>query len=452
TATLSVNGKEVDLAGALLREPRFDLVLDLDDPPWLPHETPPLGYYAPRGEPAALERAYRELPELVGGFEKPKFFNYDPDICAHGASGQQGCRRCIDACPTGAIASAGETVEVDPYLCQGAGSCAMACPSGAMTYAYPTVSDALATVRKALRAYTDGGGETPRVAFYDAGGAERLAAVADRVPECVVAFEVEEIGAVGMDIWLAALAYGARQVLLITHEDVPASVSRELDAQREHARAILAGLGYDGERVARVAPEALAAEPPPSGAPPPPATFAAFDEKRTTLRLAIDHLRAHAPAPRATAPLPEGAPYGEVLVDRDACTLCMACVSVCPVKALADGDERPQLLFVEENCVQCGLCQAACPEDAVRLSPRMAYDRELASRMRVLNEEEPFNCVRCGKPFATQSMMARMTERLAGHWMFESEDAMRRLKMCQDCRVRDMYEHEGLIDVHGKPR
>ena len=42
----------------------------------------------------------------------------------------------MDACPTQAIVSAGDRIEVDPYLCQGGGSCASACPTGAIVAPY----------------------------------------------------------------------------------------------------------------------------------------------------------------------------------------------------------------------------------------------------------------------------------------------------------------------------
>ena len=68
------------------------------------------------------------LPQMRGQFEKPKYFNYNPEICAHGRSGKRGCtvhRRM----PGEAIVSIGETVAVNPYLCQG-GGCATVCPAG----------------------------------------------------------------------------------------------------------------------------------------------------------------------------------------------------------------------------------------------------------------------------------------------------------------------------------
>ena len=59
--------------------------------------------------------------------------------------------------------------------------------------------------------------------------------------------------------------------------------------------------------------------------------------------------------------------------------------------------------------------------------------------MRRLHEEEPFECVACGKPFATRSVVERMVERLSSHRMFQGE-ALERLRMCEDCRVKDMFQ------------
>ncbi|MCP6275009.1 4Fe-4S binding protein, partial [Klebsiella pneumoniae] len=66
-----------------------------------------------------------------------------------------------------------------------------------------------------------------------------------------------------------------------------------------------------------------------------------------------------------------GAPYGAVLVDREACTLCMSCAGLCPTGALLDNPDSPELSFREEACIQCGLCANVCPEDAIRLEPRL---------------------------------------------------------------------------------
>jgi ferredoxin len=433
-----------------LASPRthFDLVLDLTDPPFVRHELRPFGYYAPGGDPNALRVALAEMPEMIGEFEKPRFFRYDPAICAHSKSGQTGCTRCLDACPAGAIVSLIEEVAVDPYLCQGAGLCATVCPTGAMTYVYPTLPDQLRRLAALLKAYRAEGGDHPFLLLHDAeAGRHRLAALTAELPDNVIPFELAELGSLGMEAWLAALAYGAEKVFWLSTSGTPPSVIGAVSEQSYYAGKILEGMGYSPSRLQMLGGDdaaILAALG--SGQDDiqwPPAAFGGVDEKRTVLRLAIEHLYTHAPAPQEAVALPQGAPFGEVLVNRDTCTLCMACVSVCPASALSDGADLPQLNFVEANCVQCGLCEGACPEQAIERTPRYLYDGQERRRSRVLNEEAPFLCVSCGRPFATRQMMDRMTEKLRGHWMFDSDEALRRLRMCGDCRVRDMFAGGG---------
>jgi ferredoxin len=450
-----VAGELVDIAPSLLTAHKpFDIVLDLGEQAQLECEVLPPGYYAPGSDGQAVERALEEIQELVGEFEKPRYFNYNPDICAHGASGIGACTRCIDACPTLAISSAGERVEVNPYLCQGGGSCATACPSGAITYAFPQVADLLTSMRKVLTGYRESGGQGAQVLFYDGeGGREWLREHADVLPENVIPCEVEEIGAVGMDAWLCSLAYGAAAVTLLCLPGSPPSVLRELEEQRGFAGAILEGMGHDPHRIRLQDGTDLTALIADLGAPPAnpaleAATFQAQNEKRTNIRLAVEHLYEQADGPPESAPLPAGAPFGELLINKKTCTLCMACVSVCPVSALSDGAGEPKLNFIEWNCVQCGLCESACPEDAIERHTRFVYDPRLRRATRLLNEDQPFNCVGCGKPFATTRVIESMREKLSGHWMFQKPEAVKRLEMCEDCRVKDMFKDGGgLLDA-----
>ena len=423
----------------------FDIVIDLRLEPSVAHEILPPGYFAPRGDAAALDDAVEQAAGLVGEFEKPRYFAYDPDICAHGASGIRGCTRCLDACPTGAIRSIGERVEVDPYLCQGAGVCASACPTGAITYAYPPPEGQLAALRAALTAYRQAGGGSPTLLFHGSeGGADAWSRIAGEAPESVIPWAVEEVGSIGMDAWMACVAWGAR-VVMHAPAAVPESVRRELEVQVDVARSILESMEYAPELLALVARDealepALAADFTP--ATDPPATFAPSGEKRTDIRLALDHLHDHAPRRPEVADLPTAAPYGKVDADRDACTLCMACVSVCPASALQAGGDEPRLSFIEMNCVQCGLCERACPESCITRAPRYLFDREARRRPRTLNEDRPFHCVSCGKVFGTTAVVTRMQQRLASHSMFQAPGALDRLRMCEDCRVKDMFRSE----------
>ncbi len=439
------DGKETDL-GALTRpeHPFFDVVMDLRELPGIRNEVPPPGYYAPGKE--TLDDAIDEMRGLVGGFEKPKYFVYNPEICAHSRSGLTGCTRCIDTCPTQAISSMGDTLDVNAYLCQGAGSCSTACPTGAIVYAYPNAKDTLQQVKSMLMAYCNAGGVNPVLLLHDSEkGAELVASISASTPENVLPVTLEEIGSAGMDVWLTALTYGASGVLLLCPKSVAASVQRELEHQVSIAKSLLQSMEYDGGCIQIIDKEfdhhiqnhGL------NESKIEPASFAGMDEKRTTLRFTLDHLYAQSNKDISVASLPAGAPFGQITVDKETCTLCMACVSVCPAGALEAGKETPLLGFIEWNCVQCGLCEHACPENAIARETRFVFDNDLRMRSRTLNEEPPFYCIKCGKAFATQGVMEKMQSKLKDHWMFQKPDALERLKMCEDCRIEDMFRAEG---------
>ncbi|KAG1650249.1 Chaperone protein TorD [Nymphon striatum] len=89
--------------------------------------------------------------------------------------------------------------------------------------------------------------------------------------------------------------------------------------------------------------------------------------------------------------------------------------------ALQDGREMPQVSLIEEKCLQCNVCVNTCPENAISITPRLLFDRELRMKAKVLHQDEPFCCTKCGKPFATTSGIANIMTKLAGHSMFADE-------------------------------
>lgn len=434
----------------------FDLVLDLGANALSTASIPPPGYFAPQSE-AALKEALASLPEMVGEFDKPRYFDYDPDICAHASSRITGCTRCLDACPTLAIRSLPDRIDVDPFLCQGGGICATACPTGAITYQYPRVSDLLEKLRRALRCYHDEDGRRPWLLILDdALGREIASPAVDRIPESVLPLFVEEVGSLGMDAWLAALCYGAHGLSIACTPALAEPVRKELVHQVEIANTLLGALGLPADRIRTLEISAGShwwTELPTDSKEQvvTPTGFAAVEEKRTTLRLALDHLYENAPRSPQRVALPAGSPFGEIDVDSGKCTLCMGCVSVCPASALHDGDDLPKLQFIEDHCVQCGICERACPEDAITLRPLYTYDSDKRSAKRTLNEEKPFLCIRCGKPFTTEKMMQRIRDKLAGHWMYQDAAQQKRLQMCEDCRVEDLFLENRSLDPFGEP-
>jgi ferredoxin len=455
--TLVKQGGDID-AGSLcgLRGKGFDLVLDLAGGSLVRQEVYPVGYFAPGSEDefyAALE----EIPQLLGEFEKPKYFRLDPEACAHTARGIVACTRCLDVCPTLAISAGKDSIEVDPYACQGIGICTTVCPTGAISYGYPRASDLLDDLRRMLHRYHAEKGKRPVLLFHDdASGRKYVRRIGHRLPGNLIPVEVESVAAVGLEVWLSCLAYGAHHVLLLMAGDLPSGIAEPVGREIEVAGIILGAMGYPSDRITMLSAcdgDSAARLPAKFGKKlVTPAGFAGFDDKRTALRLALDHFTEHAPKEVKTVALPRGSGFGRVAIDRDGCTLCMSCAAVCPTAALQSGGEAPRLLFLERNCVQCGMCEKACPEDVIGLEARFNFDaREGGAEAIVVKEEEPFNCVKCGRPFSTQTMMDRIREKLSGHWMYQDESQLRRLEMCEDCRVEDLFSSAGGLDVqtHG---
>ena len=435
------------------RSDHFDLVLDLSDRPLLEVAQLPQGYFAPGADALALARAIRELAQMTGEFEKPKFFEYREKICAHGRSEIAGCTRCIDVCSTRAIASdlGQNRVPVEPHLCMGCGGCATVCPSGAMTYAYPRVSDMGARIKTVLQVYREAGGEGACLMFHSTtDGRELVARLARRgkgLPANVIPLEVHHVASLGLDLMLGAIALGAARFVILSAGAEPSGYHEALERQMDVAREIASGLGLGEGRFELIKQSDVSElEKILWSAPVPrtltPAAFNLTNVKRETLDFVFDHLLRHAPSRVEQLPLRPGAPYGTVEVNKQRCTMCLACVGACPEGALLDAKDAPQLRFIERNCVQCGLCEKTCPENAITLTPRLLLAPE-ATQPVVLNEDKIFACVRCGKPFANQRIIDNTLGKLAHHSMFSDPAALRRLQMCQDCRVVDMFEKGG---------
>ena len=428
------------------RRAEFDLVLDLADHPRLAMAHPPQGYFAPAGDALALAEAALAITDLIGEFDKPKFFDYNAAQCAHARSRIEGCSRCIDTCSTSAISADGNGVRVEPHLCMGCGACASVCPSGAMRYNYPALPATGAQIRAALAAWTRAGGGVPTLLLHGQAQAAELQAWAETeaLPEGVLPLAVHDAASVGPDLILYALCAGAGRVAVWQGDKAPATYLAAARRAAGFAQAVLDGLGVPesaGRALALCgAPDAVLAAcahgQPALGAP---ARFHPQTDKRATLELCFTHLAGlvDAAALATPLPLPVGSAYGAVAVDGERCTLCKSCVGACPANALSDDPAALRLRFREASCVQCGLCVATCPEDALSLLPRLNLAPS-ARQAVVVHEEAPCTCLRCGVAFGSRSTVGRMIERLAGNPHFSTPEQRRRLQMCGDCRVIDM--------------
>ena len=438
-----------------------DIVLDISgDAPLFPAADLRDGYLrADPGSPAAVLKAVLKARDLVGTFDKPRYVTFAEDLCAHSRSQIVGCNRCLNVCPTGAITPAGDHVAIDAQICAGCGQCASVCPTGAASYALPPADALMRRLRALLTAYRDAGGERAILLLHDeAHGTpliDALARFGDGLPANVLPLAVNEVTQVGLEAIAAAFAYGASGLRMLLRAK-PRHEVASLATTLALAEPILVGFGFGPGRAATIETDdpdmlgetlrAIAAADP----APRPASFLPVGAKRDVLRMALRQLHAAAPVAAEVIALPEGAPFGAVEVNAEGCTLCLACVSACPTGALLDDPERPTLRFVEDACVQCGLCKATCPEKVITLKPQLDI-RAAVGSARVLKQEEPFHCIRCGTPFGTKSSIERIAAKLAGkHWMYQATDRrIDALKMCGECRAIAVAEAE--FDRSGAP-
>jgi len=422
-----------------------DVILDLTGgTPLFPAHHKRDGYLRPDPKNSlAVADAVLEASQMVGTFEKVLHVRTEPSLCAHSRAGITGCTNCLDLCPTGAILPDGDHVTIDPMACAGCGACSSVCPSGAVSYDAPPVDDIFRRIEVLARTFRKHG-VTPTLLVHDDYGREMIALSARHgagLPDHAVPLHLPAIAVFGHAEMMAALGAGFARVDILPS---PQTERAPINGQIMLANALA---GRNAVRLAEVAdPDALEHATGEAFSPVDYDTILPLGTRRQVTRVAAATMHDDTPV----LPLPKGAPYGAVIVDTDACTLCLSCVSLCPSGALMDNPDRPELRFQEDACLQCGLCASLCPETAITLQPQLNLSPDALSP-RILNQEEPAECVECGKPFGVASTIERIAGMLADkHPMFGAEKA-RMIRMCDTCRVNAMA-HSTNNPFQSKPR
>lgn len=431
------DGHMQSLSKIALSRTHFDLVIDLTKNGIHDAQLPPFGFYAIGRALATQAQALEALHEMKGTFDKPKYFRLDPARCAHTSRHLEGCTRCIDACPADALNVIDRAITINPYLCQGMGSCATACPTEAITYALPESHHTQDYIFQLLTFYRQAKGQSPVILFYTDEDENELAKYASLLEGNVLPIKLEELACVGIDTWFSALVYGAAQVILLETSFIHEKTRQVLDRELEIAHSFLFNLQMPLETISFVPLRSLASF-----------KFASHcnlcsenklqGSKRDKLANALDLLSQKNQISFPVSSVPMGAPYGRIEIKSDGCTLCLSCVTVCPTQALEPIGTYPGITFKEQDCVQCGLCERACPESVISLSPRYNWDKQTRQTRETLHEEAAAECLSCGKPFAPVSLVNMLKEKLREHSHFK-DDAIKRLSMCEDCRVRDIF-------------
>jgi len=118
--------------------------------------------------------------------------------------------------------------------------------------------------------------------------------------------------------------------------------------------------------------------------------------------------------------------------------------------------QRPDRSRALRKMVDVDSCIGSSLILARRLQPsRNGEDFERPTEvehLRVIKQEDPAECIRCGKPFGVKSSVERVVAKLEGkHWMYkDSKKRLDVIRMCEDCRVVVMAEEQ--FDPFGAPK
>ncbi len=457
TALFSASSDNVDT--------QCDIIIDLSgDTPLFTGWQKRDGYFrADSNDGLKLKQIEAQAAEMIGGFEKPLYVNFDDALCAHTRNGLTGCTRCIDVCPAGAITSAGDSVAIDSGICGGCGMCGAVCPSGAAQTEFLSLSDQLTQLDMISRTYQAAGGTAPYLLLHDSDyGDEMISLIArfgDGLPANLIPYKLHSVGRVGHDMLVGSIASGFERVMVIINPQ-KADELGSITAQFALASALLDGVGINCDNRFEVLdnadPQAISEQINRSVrlAKFTPARIVPLGAPRAITRLAMRALAQANHAKDSVISLPSGAPYGRVEINTENCTICLSCVGACPAGALQDNPDAPQLLFREDACLQCGICAVTCPEKVIDLIPQFNLaDSAMATELVI--EDEPYHCKACGKAFGTTKSIEAIIDRLSGHSMFQQSGKLDMLKLCEDCRVDAIFSQDDKIaDVaeRKKPR
>jgi len=297
--------------------------------------------------------------------------------CVHSLIEQAGCRRCVDACPTGAWVIDDERLGIDPARCDGCGLCAPACPQAAIVGTAEPLRVGAANAGRSGGNFAPGASDGAALLACDRAWPDGSAApgAMDGVVPCVHALGLRDLARLA--------AAGCRRVVIATGDcDIcPRGTAVRLSSRLADLARLLDSRALPHLRLERLDAEkweaARAAAVPDAGPAMGRRSFLrrglglAVEQASAAFGLAAAERRGVAtvaqllPATDVPPPLVPVAP----VIDPPACTGCDACARLCPQDAIALESAAGELAYrlTPAACTACGICVDVCADAAIRL-------------------------------------------------------------------------------------
>lgn len=367
-----------------------------------------------------------KVKEKLGNYQYKNYIFYDSSICQYHERREEICAKCAEVCPTVAITKQDKEkhLKFSHIDCLGCGGCISVCPSGALDYSQMPVS-----------------------AFYEIAKLykDKIPLIMPRkmlqeniwlqLPQNVLPFAIEgekflheshlltllqESGS-QLIFYTDFISKGSKDVISILNQIYQAKYQQEAILVCMDIQALKEGVkkanfianSYNSIYQKNLIKREIFAKR---------VLFMVGDENLGTVKSG-EHVR-----------------YGDVKINEDNCTLCLSCVEACNVNALSANSEDNTLRLNASICTTCGYCEATCPEkeciEVVR--GEISLEKNWFER-RVMAKDTLFECVHCGKPFATTKSVMKIANIMEP--LFHGDKAkVKSLYCCADCKPKVMFE------------